>query len=205
MKPPRPVLLLASASARRAELLALAGLPFRVCPRETDETFSRRPPGAEAVRLARQKLDSLLLNLPAGENPKTLWALGADTFILPPPALRGAPSFLGKPENREEARRMLLRLSGRTHRVITGLALACPPGRVVTAWEITKVRFAPLSAGEIEAYLGTGEWAGAAGAYRIQGRGEALTVCIKGSYSNIMGLPLNRLCAILKANGYPFP
>jgi septum formation protein len=182
------------------------GLPFIVCPQEVDETFTARRAGngrAEAVRLAEKKLTSLLANL--DPNLRDTWKLAADTFILGP-AFTGAPGagpFWGKPRDREEAGAMLRLLSGRTHRVITGLALADPQGRIYTGAETTRVHFAPLPKPSLEAYLDTGEWEGAAGAYRIQGRGETLVQWIKGSYTNVMGLPLYRLYAMLKENGYP--
>lgn len=219
-KTPENCIFLASASPRRAELLEQLGLPFQVCPQDVDESFSgesaledalleeARPEKAnsgdaasrEASRLAERKLLALM---DSKKNAPPFWGLGADTFIVLP-ADRGG-EFLGKPAGAAEAQAMLTRLSGKTHRVITGIALTTPGGKIIRKSETTLVRFAPLSPREIQWYLASGEWEGAAGAYRIQGRGGALVESITGSYSNVVGLPLRLLYGILLANNYPFP
>ena len=196
---------LASGSPRRAELLRQMGLPFRVLPQDIDETFLSRRPRREALRLAAGKVEALTAALAASEAPPDrFWALGADTFVVRGGHLTGIRRLLGKPADRDEARRMLRRLSGRVQTVITGLALRAPSGHLTLRSCETRVLFARLSDREIEWYLDSGEWEGAAGAYRIQGKGGCLVRSIKGSYTNVMGLPIQLLYGILQEHQYPF-
>jgi len=124
------------------------------------------------------------------------WALGADTIV----ALGG--EILGKPGGRDEAREMLRRLSGRRHEAVTGMALLDRlSGRADVRSASCEVEFARLEEGEIEWYLGTGEWQGAAGGYRLQERGACLAAFAKGSPSAAAGLPLREFCAMLRENG----
>ena len=191
---------LASASPRRAEILTRAGIPFKVYPQDIDETFISSRPGKEAARLAREKVEAMRAALP---DPH-VWGLGADTFVIPGGRLTGTSHFLGKPSTREEAREMLEKLSGKNQTVITGLAVCTPGDRLIMAVSKTRVRFAALSREEIRWYLDSEEWRGAAGAYKIQGKGECLVRWIKGSYSNVMGLPIHLLYGILLQHQYPF-
>ena len=147
------------------------------------------------ITVARAKAESVLSRLPQ----KVEWILGVDTVV----EFEGR--IFGKPVDREQARQMLSDLSGRTHRVLSGLALL---PRRDSEWVerscISQVTFRSLAVEEIGAYLKTGEWHGAAGAYRIQETGAILVDSIKGSYSNIVGLPLSLFYGMLRSAGYPF-
>ena len=190
-----PLLYLASASPRRKDLLERMGLTLSIHPQDVDETFLSSHPKREARRLARLKAAALSEALEKGEDA---WILGADTFLI----FRGR--LLGKPADREDARKMLQVLSGRRHRVITGLALQIPR-KGMKAWTVTTpVEFHRFSPGDIEWYLDTGEWKDAAGAYKIQGAGACLVRKIIGSYPNVMGLPIDSLYGILRRYDFPF-
>jgi len=174
-----PRLVLASASPRRRELLALLGLEFSVRPVDLDErALAGEAPAAHVRRLAREKAAAA-----AGEGELVL---AADTVV----AVDG--EILGKPSDAAEARRMLARLSGRTHEVFTGVALrqggAAPREAVAVAR--TAVRFAALTGAEIDWYVASGEPFDKAGAYAIQGLGALLVEEIEGNYTNVVGLPL---------------
>jgi septum formation protein len=175
--------LLASASPRRSELLAMIGVRFRATPVVVDET--PRPgegPGPLAARLAREK--ALAVAIPPG--PALI--LGADTVVV----VDG--TILGKPADEEEARRFVGLLAGRTHDVITAFALrACPEETVVVETAVSRVTFAPMSEAEIAWYAATGEGRDKAGAYALQGIGALFVRSVEGSYTNVIGLPLDRL------------
>jgi septum formation protein len=175
--------LLASASPRRSELLAMIGVRFRATPVVVDET--PRPgegPGPLAARLAREK--ALAVAIPPG--PALI--LGADTVVV----VDG--TILGKPADEEEARRFVGLLAGRTHDVITAFALrACPEETVVVETAVSRVTFAPMSEAEIAWYAATGEGRDKAGAYALQGIGALFVRAVEGSYTNVIGLPLDRL------------
>jgi len=185
-------LILASASPRRRELLAQAGLQFEVMPAHVPEDPL---PGEEAIayvtRLAREKAETVLAELAKKGGADGLAVLGADTTVTLD------EEILGKPADAEDAARMLRRLSGRSHRVITGVALATARGTEVAA-EVTAVRFCTLSEEEIEAYVATGEPMDKAGAYAIQGRAARWIPRIEGCYFNVMGLPLALVWALLE-------
>jgi septum formation protein len=183
-------LILASASPRRQEILKQMGLVFSVQPQDVDESFSGLSADAEASRLAKKKVSACL--------EKDQWILGADTFIV------YKDRFIGKPENRSDAHDMLNKLSGKTHSVITGLALCIPSGEIETAVCRTEVKFSVMSSAEIEWYLEQNEWQGAAAAYRIQQKGAMFIESISGSYSNVMGLPINTFYGMLSSNNYNF-
>ena len=186
-----PRLVLASASPRRRELLATLGLVFEVRPSDLDET--PRPgeaPEALAIRLALAKARAVAR---AGE-----LVLGADTVV----ALGDEP--LGKPADAAEARTMLARLSGRRHRVWTGVALVeqdVRRRREAVRAARTEVEFRPLTAAEIDAYVATGEPLDRAGAYAIQGGAAAFAARVEGSLSNVVGLPLELLLDLLARLG----
>jgi septum formation protein len=148
--------------------------------------------GDLAVKKVKKVMETLKDRLPS-------WICGADTIISVD------NDRYGKPASREDAAVMLRRLSGREHEVITGVALfSGKTGDIAHTTVSSTVRFASLSDGEIEWYLNTGEWQGAAGAYRLQGLAACFVSVIKGSYSGIVGLPLHEFYVMLREQGYPF-
>ncbi|MGH9591118.1 MAG: Maf family protein [Terracidiphilus sp.] len=191
------MLVLASASPRRRELLAQAGYTFEVRPANVPE--DPRPgeePVVYVVRLAREKAEAVYRELAGRHDAETVDAgelavLGADTTVV----VDG--EILGKPKDAADATRMLRMLSGRTHRVITGVALATAEGTEVAA-EATAVRFVTVPEEEIAAYVGTGEPMDKAGAYAIQGRAARWIPRIEGCYFNVVGLPLALVTAMLE-------
>ena len=188
----RSELILASASPRRAELLAGLGLSFQVVPSAYEERHEDRPGDpAELVRtLAAGKAWEVARAAGRG------LVLGADTVVI----LAGA--VLEKPADTHEARKMLGALSGQWHEVYTGVALveasAC---RSMIGHERTRVKFGNLTPAVIDAYVETGEPMDKAGAYGIQGRGAVLVERIDGCYTNVVGLPLSLLAAMLREFG----
>jgi septum formation protein len=184
-----PALVLASSSPRRAALLALFGVTFRVEVPSVDETPLAGEPARDYVaRLAREKAAAVLA-------PGAV-VLGADTAI----ELDGA--IVGKPADDRDVRTTLHRLAGRTHLVHTGVALLrLVGGEVVVAadGETTAVRFAALTDEDIEWYLGTGESQGKAGSYALQGVGSVFVTEVVGSISNVIGLPLEAVRRLLAA------
>lgn len=201
-------LILASASPRRADLLAQIGVPCRVLPAEIEE-----PPPApgEDVRAWACAMAAAKARAVAPRLAEPALILGADTMVLLPareddpmgqlPRLRGLPvHVLGKPADAAEARSMLQALSGRTHVVLSAFALyRHPEAQLETDAVETTVTFRPLSSRDIEAYLATGEPLDKAGAYGIQGRGAVLIDRIDGDYATVVGLPLSRLWEQLAA------
>jgi septum formation protein len=186
----RPRLILASASPRRRELLAQVGIvPDANVDSGVDETPARgEEPQALAVRLARLKAEAV------SAAPDEI-VLAADTVV----AL--GRRVLGKPAEASQAATFLRLLSGRRHRVITGLAVR-HAGRSWTRAVTTAVRFRRLDLAAIEAYLASGEWQGKAGGYAIQGRAGGFVPWIGGSYSNVVGLPLVETLGLLEAAGF---
>jgi septum formation protein len=184
-----PLLVLASASPRRAELLARLGRPFSIFPVDTEERLTPgSSPAAQARRLAMEKALAAAESL-AAAGPQLGWALGADTLVW----LSGRA--LGKPRGPAEAEAMLRRLSGRSHQVVTGLALVPlhPGAKAITLAEATQVRFRRLRSGEP---------LDKAGAYGIQGAAGAFVRRIEGCYFNVMGLPLARTAELLEKAGF---
>ena len=182
-------LILASASPRRRELLAQAGFSFDVHPAHIPE--DPRPeedPIAYVVRLAREKAQAVFNQI----GDQDVVVLGADTTVT----LDG--HILGKPEDPADAVRMLRLLSGRTHRVITGVAVVTA-AHTESAAEVTGVRFLTLSDDEIAAYVATGEPMDKAGAYAIQGLAARWIPHIEGCYFNVVGLPLALVTALLES------
>ncbi|MCK4276023.1 MAG: septum formation protein Maf [Phycisphaerae bacterium] len=175
-----PPLILASASPRRRKLLAEAGLVFEVVSPPVDEPdhVGLLPPAQRAEALAYFKARSVSQYYPGS------LILGADTIV----AVSGV--VLGKPADQLEARRMLQTLSGTRHVVITGVALLGPDKRRLIASETTYVTMRPMSNGEIESYIASGEWEGKAGAYAIQETADRFVVSVEGSFSNVVGLPV---------------
>ena len=183
-------LILASASPRRLELLARLGLvPQQVCAADIDETPRKAElPRTYATRMAREKALAV-----AGEGAHVL---AGDTVV----AL--GRRILPKAEDTVTARSCLALLSGRRHRVLSAIALAAPDGTLRERLSETIVRFKPLSAKEIDAYVASDEWRGKAGGYAIQGSAEGLIAWISGSHSGVVGLPLFETRALLKAAGF---
>jgi septum formation protein len=207
------MLILASASPRRRELLAQAGYTFEVRPAHIPEDpLPGEDPIVYVTRLAREKAEAVFREMSAVNRGLSLSGaslsgasfqnkcldgqsvLGADTTVT----LDGA--ILGKPADAEDAARMLRLLSGRTHRVITGVALVTAQGTEVAA-EVTAVRFLTLSDEEIRAYVATGEPMDKAGAYGIQGRAARWIPRIEGCYFNVVGLPLALVSSLLESAG----
>ena len=187
-----PRVILASQSPRRRELLTLIGVAHEVRPADIDETV--RPgerPAPHAERLAREKA----LAIAAGE-PDAL-TVGSDTIVV----LDG--DILGKPSDRDHARRMLRRLSGREHVVFTAVAVA-HGSRVVSGVEEVTVRFRALADDEIDAYIATGEPMDKAGAYGIQGYGATIVEGIEGDYFAVMGLALGRMVGLMRELGFEY-
>lgn len=184
-------LLLASASPRRRDLLAQIGyVPHAVLPADIDETEKpRETPNALACRLAHEKAHALRAHL----DDKTL-ILAADTVVSV------GRRILPKTETETQARSCLLHLSGRGHRVQTGLCLLSSTHSVTKVVQ-SRVRVRALSEADITAYLASGEWQGKAGGYAIQGRAAAFISSIVGSYSNIVGLPLFETANLLHGAG----
>ena len=183
-------LILASASPRRLELLARLGLvPQQVRAADIDETPRKAElPRTYATRMAREKALAV-----AGEGAHVL---AGDTVV----AL--GRRILPKAEDTVTARSCLALLSGRRHRVLSAIALAAPDGTLRERLSETIVRFKPLSAKEIDAYVASDEWRGKAGGYAIQGSAEGLIAWISGSHSGVVGLPLFEARALLKAAGF---
>ena len=184
-----PELVLASGSPRRRELLAGLGLEFTVRPVDLDETpLPGEPPEPYVLRLARTKATR--------QGGPGEVVLAADTVVASDDVL------LGKPEDEEEARSMLQRLSGREHRVFTGVAVWVPDSeRLETGVEVTRVRFADLDRAEIAWYAASGEPLDRAGAYAIQGLAALFVEGISGNYSNVVGLPLPLVYRLTRAVG----
>jgi septum formation protein len=163
---------------------------FTVVPSDVDEALAPGPPAEAARRLALDKAQAVAARVPAGV------VLGADTIVV----IEGLA--LGKPATAEEARQMLRRLRGREHEVITGVAVVeAPGGRRETAAVVSRVRMTDYGESAIEAYVASGEPFDKAGAYAIQGRGAALVASLEGSFSNVVGLPLEETARLLRAFG----
>jgi septum formation protein len=192
------MLILASASPRRRDLLAQVGYQFAVRPAHIPEDLlAGEDPIAYVTRLAREKAEAVFRGLAvAGPAPEKNVVLGADTTVTLDNAI------LGKPDDEADAARILRLLSGRTHRVITGVAVVTGEGTEVAA-EATAVRFLTLSEQEIAAYIATGEPMDKAGAYGIQGRAARWIPRIEGCYFNVMGLPLALVCSLLEPHALP--
>ncbi len=194
-------LVLASASPRRAELLALLGRPFEVLVADIDETpVPGESPAALVERLAREKALAVAEGLVAAHGSATtsgpgavdVVVVGADTVVV----LDGA--ILGKPVDPADAAATLRRLRGRTHEVLTGVAVVRGSRLEVTSFvEATSVRFAPMTDAEVDDYVASGEPLDKAGAYGIQGLGGRFVESIEGSYHNVVGLPIAQLARVL--------
>jgi len=189
----RPRLVLASASPRRQELLRQIGIePAVVDPAEIDESVLKDElPPAHAKRLALAKA------LAVRERHPQSFILAADTVVA------CGRRILPKAEDRETARRCLVLLSGRRHRVLGAIVVFAPDGRRADRLVRTMVTFQRLPERRISAYLDSGEWMGKAGGYAIQGRAAVFISALSGSYSNVVGLPLHESAMLLSGLGFP--
>ena len=192
--PARSCLILASSSPRRLALLRQVGIePYRIAEPEVDEAaIPRELPRAHALRLARAKADAVAARVDGRE----CFVLAADTVVA------CGRRILPKASSEAEAEHCLRLLSGRRHRVYTGICVRAPDGRVRSRLACTVVRFKRLSDEERAEYLASGEWRGKAGGYAIQGRAEALVAALNGSYSNVVGLPLHDTVNLLRGLGW---
>ena len=205
MDAPR-TLVLASGSPRRVELLAQVGIePDRLLPTHLDETpfraehprsLARRLSGEKAAR-ARAIIEGEREGPAADGRMAAPFVLAADTVVAV------GSQIMPKAELLDEASQCLRMLSGRAHRVYTGLALSTPRGRLRQRVVESRVRFKRLGREEMEAYLASGEWQGKAGGYAIQGLAGAFVVKLVGSYTNVVGLPLAETVALLTGEGFP--
>lgn len=188
----KPLITLASVSPRRQELLKQIGVPHVAVGAHIDESLlPGESPHDYVQRMARTKA------LAVWNSHQQLPVLAADTTVV----LDGLT--LGKPEHREDALRMLARLSGRTHEVLTAVALATQSGLNLRV-NVSSVRFRTLDAQECAAYWETGEPRDKAGAYAIQGRAAVFVESLQGSYSGVMGLPLFETVELLRSAGVPY-
>lgn len=186
----KALFVLASKSPRRKELLKNIGLNAEIMPANVDEgVFSELPPEKMVTELAMLKATDV-----ARSFGKETFVIGADTVV----SLDG--EVFGKPENKEDAKRMLLKLSGKSHQVYTGYCVVnCHDGVSVAKCEKTVVTFRTLDEKEIDAYIETGEPMDKAGAYGIQQRGSKFVEKIEGDYFNVVGLPVCALVKMLKS------
>jgi septum formation protein len=187
-------LILASASPRRRELLAQAGYRFEVQPSSVNEV---RRPGEDAIRfatrLAREKAEEVFARRQAAAGmAETVMVLGADTVVV------CDGEVMGKPSDAADAERMLLLLSGRTHHVVTGVAVVWGSAAVEIAAELTQVTMQTLSPAEVSGYVASGEPMDKAGAYAIQGYAGRWIPRISGCYFNVVGLPLALVAGLLE-------
>jgi septum formation protein len=195
----RPKFVLASGSPRRLGLINQAGIePDALRPADIDETpIKGELPRACANRLARLKAEAALSLVSVDEELKGAYILAADTVVAV------GRRILPKAELLDEASQCLRLLSGRNHRVYTGVCLVTPKESFRQRLVETRVRFRRLSEQDMEAYLASGEWRGKAGGYAAQGIAGSFIVKLVGSYSNIVGLPLYETVSLLTGEGYP--
>lgn len=188
-------LVLASASPRRLDLLRQVAIePNEVLPADVDETvwlkelppnYAKRVACAKAARIAEARPDAFVL--------------AADTVVA------CGRRILPKPASEEEARACLTLLSGRRHRVYGGVCARSPGGRAAVRVSVTVVAFDRLAQSAVDAYVAGGEWRGKAGGYGIQGQAALFVRYLRGSYSNVVGLPLFETARLLRGLGYPIP
>jgi septum formation protein len=183
---------LASASPRRLELLRQVGVePDEVLAADVDETpLKKETPRLLATRLARDKAGAAAALRPGA------WVLAADTVVAV--GLR----LLEKAASEAEARRFLELLSGRAHRVMTGVAVVAPDGRQAARLSESRLHFKRLTPAEIDGYVASGEWRGKAGGYGVQGRAGGFVLDLHGSYSGVVGLPLYETLSLLEGLGW---
>ena len=189
-------IILASSSPRRQEILKMLKIPFRVIMPNIDETISPIVEKKEIPELlAREKVLAVIHSLPPEQ--EIPWVLGADTIIL------FEDELYGKPKDQDEAFEFLKKMQGKTHKVITSIVLYNGRKHITTSkTNITEVTFCEMSDEEIQWYVDTGEWHGAAGGYRIQSLASCFIKNINGSYSSVIGLPIFELYDILREQNY---
>ena len=194
LPPPKYQLVLASQSPRRKHLLAEAGISVdQVFAADIDETPIKNERHADYVqRMAQQKADAVASQFDGQ------FILAADTAVI------CGHRILPKAETAEEARRCLQLLSGRSHRVYGGICLYLPDGGWRTKLSVSRVKFRPLGFADKHAYLQSGEWRGKAGGYAIQGRAGLYVRQITGSYSNIVGLDMQKVAGLLLGAGFDY-
>ena len=195
----RPKLVLASGSPRRLALLNQAGIePDSLQPAEIDEIpLKGELPRALANRLAREKAQVALASVKIDEELRGSYIVAADTVVAV------GRRVMPKADMLEDAAACLRMLSGRNHRVYTGICLVTPKETFRQRLVETRVRFKRLSGEDLEAYLASGEWRGKAGGYAIQGLAGSFVVKMVGSYTNVVGLPLYETLSLLGGEGYP--
>ncbi|MBL4892145.1 MAG: Maf-like protein [Rhizobiaceae bacterium] len=195
----RPKLVLASGSPRRLQLLQQAGIePEHLSPVNADEEPQKgEAPRSLAKRLCKEKARLAMENVRRSEELQGSYILAADTVV------GIGRRILPKAEMLDEASMCLRLLSGRSHRVYTGITLVTPKGAMRHRLVETRLRFKRLSQDEMEAYLASGEWRGKAGGYAIQGIAGSFIVKLVGSYTNVVGLPLYESVSLLTGEGYP--
>ena len=191
-------LVLASGSPRRIELLQQAGIePDRIVPADVDETPQRAEhPRSLAKRLSREKAEKAQEKLSKESDWEGGYILAADTVVAV------GRRILPKADLIDEASNCLRLLSGRSHRVYSGVCLITPSGKVRQKLVESRVRFKRLSREELESYLASGQWRGKAGGYAIQGLAGTFVVKLVGSYTNVVGLPLYETVNLLAGDGY---
>jgi septum formation protein len=168
--------------------------PDRVDPADIDETpLPKETPRRVALRLARAKAAA------GRERAPDAFVIGADTVVAV------GRRLLPKAQTADEARACLDLLSGRAHRVLTGVAVAAPDGRMASRLSETRLHFKRLTAAEIDRYLATGEWRGKAGGYGVQGAAGAFVIALEGSYTGVVGLPLYETACLLEGLGFRRP
>ena len=189
-------IILASSSPRRQEILKMLKIPYRVIMPNIDETISTMLSHDEIPELlAREKVLAVIRSLPVGQ--EIPWVLGADTII----SYNG--KLYGKPQDQDEAFNFLKEFQGNTHTILTALVLYNGKTRLTTSKLCkTNVTFSQMTDDEIQWYVDTGEWHGAAGGYRIQSLASMFISHIDGSYSGAIGLPISELYDILTEQGY---
>jgi septum formation protein len=192
-------IILASGSPRRLALMNQMGLePKAVIPAEIDETPKpREAPRLLAARLARGKAETAQKTVRRDPELAEGFILAADTVVAV------GSRILPKTELVDEAAACLRLLSGRAHRVFTGVCLATPGGALRERVVETRVRFKRLSSEDLDAYLASGEWRGKAGGYAIQGIAGGFVIKLIGSYTSVVGLPLYEVMSLLGGEGYP--
>jgi septum formation protein len=190
-------IILASGSPRRKDLLNRVHIPFKAFPADLDEDAIQAKTVEERVKLIAASKIEKVISIFNQESPR--WVVGVDTLV------ELNKTAINKPQDIEDAERILRLLSGKVHRVYTGIGLLPARGEKIDLRSVcTEVKFAQLSEEDIEFYLMSGEWSGVTGAYRIQERGAFFIESIKGSYSNVVGLPLETFYGMLRDNQCPF-
>ena len=202
---------LASGSPRRKQIMEEAGFEFEICPATKDEVTTKVTPDEICVELAVQKAMEIATGIKAYNDehpeitvPQDILVIGADTIVAVTDE-NGKNEILGKPKDEEDAKRMLISLSGNTHSVFTGVSFVfiSKEGKAYeySFHEETKVTFYEMSTEDIEAYIATGEPLDKAGAYGIQGKAGKYVKSIDGEFYNVVGLPIARVCYELKKLG----